>query len=49
MIVTPDIARALALDLMSQMPLEAMDLIVDAKGQRVTFNPEHPWGMTLRA
>ena len=28
--------------LMGVLPLEAMDLVIDPRGQRVVVNPEHP-------
>ena len=28
--------------LMGVLPLEAMDLVIDPRGQKVTVNPEHP-------
>jgi len=35
--------------LMGVLPLEAMDLVVDLKRQRVTPNPAHPDGPVFRA
>jgi hypothetical protein len=34
---------------MGVIPLEAMDLVVDPKQQRVTPNPAHPDGPVFRA
>lgn len=34
---------------MGVLPLEAMDLVVDPSGRRVTPNPAHPEGLEFRA